>query len=68
MKVGFRTIDSALLYRSHDAVGKAIKRSGINREEISITTKVGYFPPNSEGKIFPWLDDNIKGNDAAAID
>ena len=68
LDLGFRTIDTALLYGCQEAVGKGIKKSGISRDKIKITSKVGYFPPNSEGKIFPWEGDNMKGDEAASID
>lgn len=40
LQVGYRSIDTAALYNNETGVGKAIKESGIPREEIFITTKV----------------------------
>ncbi len=40
LEVGYRKIDTAQSYFNEEAVGKAIKKSGINREEIFITSKV----------------------------
>jgi len=40
LKAGYRLIDTAAAYMNEEAVGKAIKRSGIPREEIFITTKL----------------------------
>lgn len=37
---GYRHIDTAAFYRNEAGVGKAIKASGISREDIFITTKV----------------------------
>lgn len=37
---GYRLIDTAAAYRNEKAVGKAIKRSGVPREEIFLTTKL----------------------------
>jgi 2,5-diketo-D-gluconate reductase A len=37
---GYRLIDTAAAYENEEAVGGAIKRSGIPREEIFITTKL----------------------------
>jgi 2,5-diketo-D-gluconate reductase A len=37
---GYRLIDTAAAYRNEEAVGRAIKRSGVSREEIFITTKL----------------------------
>jgi 2,5-diketo-D-gluconate reductase A len=38
--VGYRLIDTAQSYGNEEAVGKAIKSSGINREDLFITTKL----------------------------
>ena len=37
---GYRSIDTAAAYVNEEAVGRAIKRSGIAREELFITTKL----------------------------
>jgi len=40
LRTGYRHIDSAKLYNNEQDVGKAVKDSGLNREEIFITTKL----------------------------
>lgn len=40
LQVGYRSIDTAAAYMNEEAVGKAIMRSGISREELFITTKL----------------------------
>lgn len=40
VEVGYRHIDTAQSYFNEEAVGKGIKRSGIAREELFITTKL----------------------------
>ena len=40
IQVGYRLIDTASSYLNEEAVGKAIKRSGVKREELFITTKL----------------------------
>jgi len=40
LHTGYRLIDTATLYRNEKEVGNAIKKSGINRQEIFLTTKV----------------------------
>jgi 2,5-diketo-D-gluconate reductase A len=40
LMAGYRSIDTAAAYMNEEAVGRAIKRSGIPREEIFITSKV----------------------------
>lgn len=39
-QVGYRSIDTAQAYRNEAAVGNAVRKSGIPREEFFITTKV----------------------------
>jgi len=53
--VGYRHIDTAMIYGNEEAVGKAIKNSGINREDIFVTTKL-------------WNDDQRSGEIEKAID
>ncbi len=40
LKTGYRMIDTAASYNNEEAVGKAIRKSGVPREEIFVTTKV----------------------------
>ncbi len=40
ISVGYRLIDTAASYGNEEAVGKAIKRSGVPREELFVTTKL----------------------------
>lgn len=40
IEAGYRLIDTAASYMNEEAVGRAIKRSGIAREELFITTKL----------------------------
>jgi 2,5-diketo-D-gluconate reductase A len=40
IQTGYRLIDTAASYGNEEAVGKAIKRSGVSREELFITTKL----------------------------
>ena len=40
IETGYRLIDTAAAYRNEEAVGRAIKRSGISRNELFITTKL----------------------------
>lgn len=40
IKNGYRSIDTAAIYRNEEGVGQAIKESGVSREELFITTKV----------------------------
>ena len=40
INAGYKAIDTAALYENEASVGQAIKESGVNREELFITTKV----------------------------
>lgn len=40
IEAGYRLIDTAAAYGNEEAVGHAIKRSGVKREELFITTKL----------------------------
>jgi 2,5-diketo-D-gluconate reductase B len=40
LALGYRHIDSAQMYRNEDEVGKGMQSSGVNREEVFLTTKV----------------------------
>ncbi len=55
LKMGIRHIDTAHAYQNERGVGKAVKKSGIPREEIWITTKL-------------WPSEYGEGKTAAAID
>lgn len=49
LTVGYRLIDTAASYQNEEAVGRAIKRSGIPREELFITSKIWVKDVNYEG-------------------
>ena len=40
IKMGYRLIDTSEAYNNEEAIGAAIKKSGVNREDIFITTRV----------------------------
>ncbi|MFL0363283.1 aldo/keto reductase [Pseudobacillus sp. 179-B 2D1 NHS] len=40
LRMGYRLIDTAAIYENEQIVGQAIKESGVNREEVFLTTKV----------------------------
>ncbi len=40
LQAGYRLIDTAASYRNEEAVGRGIKRSGVPREEIFVTSKL----------------------------
>ena len=59
LKVGYRLIDTASAYQNERAVGRAIKASGIPREEIFVETKLWpsvYTDPEAINKTLKRLD------------
>src|SRR5918911_5012230 len=49
LQTGYRLIDTASAYMNEEAVGRAIKRSGVAREEIFVTTKLWVSDAGYEG-------------------
>jgi 2,5-diketo-D-gluconate reductase A len=50
LEVGYRHIDTAALYNNEREVGAALKASGIARDELFITTKLGN-PDHQSGRV-----------------
>ncbi|KAK6384352.1 hypothetical protein LTS17_001915 [Exophiala oligosperma] len=58
LKEGYRHIDCALIYKNEAEVGQGIKRSGVPREEIFITSKLwNTFHPNAAESLRRSLED-----------
>jgi diketogulonate reductase-like aldo/keto reductase len=55
LEVGYRHIDTAMIYENEEAVGRAIRDSGVPRSEIFLTTKL-------------WNDDQRSGRVAEAME
>jgi 2,5-diketo-D-gluconate reductase A len=55
LEVGYRHIDTAALYHNEEQVGAAIAASGIPREELFITTKLGN-PDHKSGEVVAAFD------------
>lgn len=55
LRSGYRLIDTAASYGNEEAVGRAIKRAGVPREELFITTKL-------------WVQDASEGRARAAFE
>ena len=49
IKAGYRLIDTAAAYGNEEAVGKALRRCGVPREELFITTKLWITDTSYEG-------------------
>ena len=61
LKTGYRLIDTAASYRNEEAVGRGIKKAGVSRKEIFVTTKLWVSNANYEGakKAFQHSLDNL---------
>ena len=59
LEVGYRHIDTAALYNNEEQVGAAIAASGIARDELFITTKLGN-PDHKSGEVDAAFDLSLK--------
>lgn len=60
LSVGYRHIDTAMIYGNEEAVGKAIKDAGIPRQELFVTTKL-WNDDQRSGKVQEALAASLKG-------
>lgn len=49
IEVGYRSIDTAAAYGNEEAVGRAIKRCGVPRDELFVTTKLWFADASYDG-------------------
>ncbi|GAB3525755.1 aldo/keto reductase [Pontibacter brevis] len=67
LDTGYRHIDTAQMYGNEEAVGSAIKESGVAREEVFLTTKV--LPSNLAQKSFlPSVEESLRKLKTDAVD
>ncbi|MDN3655450.1 aldo/keto reductase [Ferruginibacter paludis] len=59
IETGYRLIDTAQSYGNEEAVGKAIKKSGVKRDELFITTKLWIQSNGYEGTK-KWFENSLK--------
>jgi len=67
LSVGYRHIDTAMIYGNEEAVGKAIKESGVAREEIFLTTKL-WNDDQRSGKVMEAIDNSLKRLETDYVD
>jgi diketogulonate reductase-like aldo/keto reductase len=67
LKIGYRHIDTAHMYGNEKEVGSAIKKSGIPRNEIFITSKL-WVSEYGEGKTLQAIDKMLRRLDLVYID
>lgn len=56
---GYRHIDTAQVYENEDGVGEGIKKSGVARDKIFLTTKV-WRDPFASGGVMKSVDESLK--------
>ena len=59
LEVGYRLLDTARMYENEEAVGQAVKDSGLPRQEIFLTTKL-WQPSNSYQKAREDIDRSLR--------
>ncbi|MBF4178060.1 2,5-didehydrogluconate reductase DkgB [Lelliottia nimipressuralis] len=59
LELGYRTVDTAQIYGNEAAVGQAIEESGVQREELFITTKI-WTENLSKDKLIPSLKESLE--------
>jgi 2,5-diketo-D-gluconate reductase A len=57
LEVGYRHLDTATMYGNEREVGRAVRDSGVPREQVFITTKL---PPGAAGRERRTLDDSLR--------
>jgi 2,5-diketo-D-gluconate reductase A len=65
LAVGYRHLDTATMYRNESEVGRAVRDSGLRRDEVFITTKL---PPDRAGRERQTLAASIKALDTDYVD
>ena len=67
LEAGYRHIDTAYVYENEESVGKAIKDSGIKREDIFVTTKLPSDVKDYKGALKSF-EESLKALDLNCID
>ncbi|MDQ4089051.1 MAG: aldo/keto reductase [Actinomycetota bacterium] len=65
LEVGYRHLDTATMYRNEREIGRAVRESGIRREELFVTTKLA---PNDAGRERKTLEGSLRALDMDYVD
>jgi 2,5-diketo-D-gluconate reductase A len=65
LEIGYRHIDTATMYANEDEVGRAVRDSGVPREEIFITTKL---QSGNAGRERQTIEASLRALDTAYVD
>ena len=67
LDVGYRHIDTAQMYKNEEAVGRGLKKSGLDREDIFLTTKV-WTDQFADGDLQASVRESLKKLDTDYVD
>ncbi len=65
LEVGYRHLDTATMYRNEREIGRAVRESGVPREELFVTTKLA---PNDAGRERKTLEGSLRALDMDYVD
>jgi diketogulonate reductase-like aldo/keto reductase len=65
LELGYRHLDTATMYRNEAEVGRAVRESGVPREEVFITTKL---PPGRAGSERRTIDESLRALEMEYVD
>jgi 2,5-diketo-D-gluconate reductase A len=65
LQVGYRHIDTATMYRNEREVGRAIADSGLDRDEVFVTTKL---PPGNAGRARATIAESLRALGTGHVD
>jgi len=65
LEAGYRHIDTATMYGNEAEVGRALRDSGVSRDEVFVTTKL---PPDRAGQASATLDESLAALGLDAVD
>ena len=65
LDVGYRHIDTARMYRNEHDVGRAVRDSGVPREDVFLTTKL---PPRDAGRERNTLEGSLRASGMEYVD
>jgi diketogulonate reductase-like aldo/keto reductase len=65
LEVGYRHLDTATMYRNEAEVGRALRDSGVPRDQVFVTTKL---PPREAGRAEQTLDASLEALGVDAVD
>jgi diketogulonate reductase-like aldo/keto reductase len=65
LEAGYRHVDTATMYRNEVQVGRAVRDSGVGRENVFITTKM---PPGNAGRERQTIETSLRALDTEYVD